>query len=249
MWHLPGTWWWNAKRSLTCCHVCVKQGNVYLCLICVSYCVCFRDRLHIHTWMHTVPATISSPDTRRHGNPLPPLSLLLFIYSFIYWLIDLCSFSTSWDSSAAFPCRNESSLGFDILRNVPRHFFERHSSSVRIANSVAVCELKAERRGWKKVPSIWREALFDGTRPTCLPGRAAASSVICELNNSRIQKKKEFNLFAKMLIISRTCGRVRLLVCFCFFVFSAATCIAYIVQSIALPSTVHYVIHAKTSCL
>lgn len=84
--------------------------------------------------------------TRKPAAP----SVSPLIYLFIYLLIDLCSFPTSWDSSAAFPCRIESSLGFDILRNVPRHFFERHSSSVRIANSVAVSRIESRKARMKK---------------------------------------------------------------------------------------------------
>lgn len=174
MWHLPGTWWWNAKRSLTCCHVCVKQGNVCLCLICVSYCMCFRDRLHIHTWMHTVPATISSPDTRRHGNPLPSLSLLLFIYSFIYWLIFVSSPHPGIPQQR-FRAGMNRRWGLIFSGTCHAIFLSATAARWGLPTLSPSRELKAERRGWKKVASIWREPLFDGTRPTCLPGRAAAS--------------------------------------------------------------------------
>lgn len=147
MWHLPGTWWWNAKRSLTCCHVCVKQGNVCLCLICVSY-VFLRQAPY--PYMDTY-CTCHHFISRHKATRKPAaLSVSPLIYLFIYLLIDPCSFSTSWDSSAAFPCRTESSLGFDILRNVPRHFCERRSSSVGIANTVGVSRIESRKARMKK---------------------------------------------------------------------------------------------------
>lgn len=62
--------------------LCQAGKHVCLCFICVSATGSVSIR-------GCIPATILSPDTRRRGNLLPSLSLLLFIYSFIYWLIFL----------------------------------------------------------------------------------------------------------------------------------------------------------------
>lgn len=188
MWHLPGTWWWNAKRSLTCCHVCVTQGNVCLCLICVSYCMCFRDRLHIHTWMHSVPATISSPDTRRHGNPLPSLSLLLFIYSFIYWLIFVPSPHPGIPQQRF---RAEMNRRWDLIFSGTCHAIFLSATAARwwLPTVSPSRELKAEKARMKKScihlagGTFWWHAADLFTRP----GRRFC--VICELNNSRIKKR------------------------------------------------------------
>lgn len=179
--------------------------------------MCFCDRLHIHTWIHTLPATISSPDTRRHGNLLPSLSLLLFIYSFIYWLILVPSPHPGIPQQRF---RAELNRRWGLIFSGMCHAIFVSAAAARWGLPIlsASRELKAERRGWKKScihlagGTFWWHVADLFTRP------ARRFCVICELNNSRI-KKKEFNLFAKMIIISRTCGRVRLLVCFCFVFF------------------------------
>lgn len=104
---------------------------------------------------------------------------------------------------------------------------EHCSTSVVIANTVGVSQMESQKARMKKKKSYihlardtfwWRTAdLF--TRP------GHCFCIICELNNGRI-KERGFNLFAKMLIISRTHGRVRLPVRFCCF-FSYNFCCLY----------------------
>lgn len=169
MWHLPGTWWWNAKRSLTCCHVCVKQGSVCLCLICVSA----TGSISMHGYIPYLPPF--HLQTRGDAETCCPLCLssYLFIHLFIDWslfLLHILGFLSSVSVQKLIVvgvwCSQECATPF---------FFSATAARWGLPILSPSRELKAERRGWKKVASIWREALFDGTRPTCLPGRAAAS--------------------------------------------------------------------------
>lgn len=181
MWHLPGTWWWNAKCSLTCCHVCVKQGNVCLCLICVSY-VFLRQAPYPYMDTYCTCHHFIS----RHEATRKPAALS--VSPLIYWLI-LVPSPHPGIPQQRFCAELNRRWGLIFSGMCHAIFVSAAAARWGLPTLSASRELKAERRGWKKScihlagGTFWWHAADLFTRPAC------RFCVICELNNSRIKKR------------------------------------------------------------